>query len=267
MKSLKWCYGWLLVLGYGLLLVFAIAPHIFATLAYSRLRGDSDSQRRARLGRLHYFWGVVTWYYVHFLMHIKVEVSIDPAVVQGGPYITIANHRSALDHVMIYVAARAAGIKDLRWVLKKSMRKAPVIGWLNAMMGSAFLSRNQDPADIHRLERTAEFAQADHASVHLYPEGTRYKGVPEEGARFAHVREPRRRGYETFVRTLPTHRTLSITIDWGEIDGGVTLSQVSEFLGRRVRLNLRDLGVVSPDQAADTLNKCWVAHEFFLHDK
>ncbi len=266
MKMMKWLYGWLLVALYGFVLFFMIWPHIVATLWISRLRCDSDSKRRIRLGRLHRFWGIATWYFMRILMRMNVEIDIDAQATLGGPFIVIANHRTALDHVMVYVAARAAGITDLRWVLKKEMRKAPVIGWLNAMMGSAFLTRSGDHNDVPQLNRMSQFAEEDHASVIIYPEGTRFRGTPEAGARFRHVREPKMKGYAALATSLPTHRTLCVTIGWGRLHGGRTFTQVSEFLGRRVRLRIHDMGLIDHDQAGHALNTCWVGHEFYLED-
>ena len=67
----------------------------------------------------------------------RVRVSglenIDPSV----PYIIVANHLSLIDIPTLYGWLPL----DLKWIMKKEVRRIPLIGAATAMMGHIFLDR------------------------------------------------------------------------------------------------------------------------------
>ena len=263
---MKKLYGWFVIGLFGVILFGLTLPSITFALLISAVYESSDSETRIRFGLLHMFWGKVFWLFIHVFLRIRIKLDIDEGYTGNHSFIVISNHRTALDHVIVNLAASHAKIKDLRWVLKASMRRAPVIGWADALMGSAFLARDDFARDMDSLEATAKMVREDRASIMIYPEGTRFRGVPDEGARFAHVREPKLHGFKRLVSKLPEHRVLCVTLDWGKTDNGVVFGQVGEFLGRHVCVRIRDIGRVSEDRAHEVLNTCWIDHERFLSD-
>ncbi len=260
---MKKIYGWLVIGVFGLMLLFVTLPSFLFVVILSLLFGETRSAQRKNVSYLCQFWGVGFWEFMKLFLRMRVEFDGD-TVVPKTPYIVISNHRTALDHVFVSIAASRVGIYDIRWVLKRAMLRAPVIGWAHWFIGSAFLSRSHDPEDFDRLHRTAELVEEQDASVMIYPEGTRFKGVPAPNARFSRVLEFKLPGFKQFVTDLPNHRVLSLTLDWGRFEHGITFTHVGEFVGRTVRVCVRDKGVTTPDQAQDLLNECWIDHERYL---
>lgn len=238
----------------------------------SRQAGESVSQLRKRLGELHVPAALSVWHMCERYLRMQITIDSDVEVVPGRRYIVVANHRTALDHPVVNLAATKAGITDLRWVLRASMRKVPVIGWVNALMDSAFLERRKHAdsrrmlRDLYELSRTAASAQDDDASVIIYPEGTRMRGTPEHDAAYRHVLTPKHAGYQQLARKLPDRHLLLVTIDWGSLNDGVTFTDLAGFLDRHIRVRIRDKGLVDPHNAQAQLYACWDEHEQFLAD-
>lgn len=260
MRTLKRLYGWLIVLFYGCTLLACTLPHAWVTLLISLVFGDGDAIRRQHIGRLHMLWGMFTWHFMRITTRMRVTVHHDHSS-RFRRYIVIANHRTALDHPIVNYCAAVAGVRDLRWVQKALMRRVPVIGWLGELEGDAFLSRNQDPRDIARLKRTAGMAMCDNASVMIYPEGTRFRGVAEPDSPYRHVREPKLNGFRTLVEFMPDTPILCVTLDWGEFEGGRTLDAVDALFGRRVRVVMREFPPIRSYQAEAFLRARWEEHD------
>lgn len=260
MRTLKRLYGLLIVLFYGGTLLVCTLPHALITVFINWAFGDGSSLRRQHIGRLHMFWGIFAWHYMRITMRIRTKVH-HAEHFRFKRYIVIANHRTALDHPIVNYGAAVAGVRDLRWVQKAPMRKAPVIGWVSELEGDAFLSRNQDPRDITRIKCTAKMAVDDNASVIIYPEGTRFDGVLEPDSPYRYVREPRVKGFQTLVESMPDTPILCVTLDWGELDGGRTLDVLDELFGRRVSVVIREFSPIMPDQAEAFLRARWEEHD------
>lgn len=228
----------------------------------SHLFGDADSTRRQHFGRVHMFWGLFTWHFMRITAWIRVRINYRN-LHRYKRYIVIANHRTALDHPIVNYCAYMAGVKDLRWVQKAAMRKVPVIGWVSELEGDAFLSRNQDPRDIERLRRTAEMAMQDNASVIIYPEGTRFRGLSLDSL-YSYVCEPKVNGFKTLVESMPDTPILCITLDWGKSDGGRTLDAIDALIGRQVKVMVRELPPIRPHQAEEFLHERWQEHDSLI---
>ncbi len=211
------------------------------------------------MGRVHEMFGWWTWRYVRLTTGMRVTID-NEGIDYGAQHVIVPNHRTALDHVLIYVATREVGITDLRWVLKALMRKVPIIGWLCSMHGSAFLSRSKDPKDVDRLARTGRLAEKDGASVIIYPEGTRFRGRRREGHHFAHLHDPKSLGFETLCDQMPGTKVLALTIDWNGLgEEGTTIMEGSSFLGRNVRLRLK-----THEWNTRVLDTIWEEHDAYL---
>lgn len=95
---------------------------------------------------------------------ISGKENVDP----GTPYIIVANHLSLLDIPTLYGWLPL----DLKWVMKKEVRKIPLIGSGTAMLGHVFLDRGNHEEAIMELQQLKENLQPG-TSILFFPEGTR----------------------------------------------------------------------------------------------
>lgn len=84
------------------------------------------------------------------------------------PYIVVCNHLSLMDIPTLYGWLDL----DLKWVMKKEVRRIPVIGVGCAMLGHIFLDRHNHEAAIAELQRVKARLQPG-TSILFFPEGTR----------------------------------------------------------------------------------------------
>ena len=87
---------------------------------------------------------------------------------QRQSYIVVANHLSLIDIPILYGWLKL----DLKWVMKKELRKVPMIGGGCALLGHIFLDRANHQAAIRELERFKQ-RMLPGTSVLFFPEGTR----------------------------------------------------------------------------------------------
>ena len=83
-------------------------------------------------------------------------------------YVIVANHQGAYDIFAIYGSLPI----DFRWVLKKELRDAPLLGFACEMCGHIFLDRSSSRA-AYRSIQEAKAKLVDGTSVVIFPEGTR----------------------------------------------------------------------------------------------
>ena len=98
----------------------------------------------------------------------RVLFSGDKHVDPGASYILVANHLSLMDIPLLYGWLPL----DLKWIMKKEVRKIPVIGVGTAMLGHIFLDRSNHQAAIRELQQVKENLQPG-TSILFFPEGTR----------------------------------------------------------------------------------------------
>lgn len=83
-------------------------------------------------------------------------------------YVVVANHLSQYDILALYGWLKL----DLKWVIKKELRKAPFIGAACAAMGHVFLDRaNREDAIKALLDLKRDLQPG--SSLMIFPEGTR----------------------------------------------------------------------------------------------
>ena len=85
-----------------------------------------------------------------------------------GSYILVANHLSLIDIPILYGWMPL----DLKWVMKKELRKVPFIGPGCALMGHIFLDRANRELALQTLAEVKSKLQPG-TSVLFFPEGTR----------------------------------------------------------------------------------------------
>ena len=88
-------------------------------------------------------------------------------------YVVIANHMSVVDIFVLYGFVHL----DLKWVMKKELRKVPFLGWATAAMGHIFMDRGNRQKAFETLMAIKD-TLPDETSILFFPEGTRSdKGV------------------------------------------------------------------------------------------
>jgi 1-acyl-sn-glycerol-3-phosphate acyltransferase len=109
-------------------------------------------------------WGRGLMLGVPSRVRVRGAGHIDP----GASYILVANHLSLMDIPLLYGWLPL----DLKWIMKKEVRKIPVIGFATGMLGHIFLDRQNHEAAIKELARVKENLQPG-TSILFFPEGTR----------------------------------------------------------------------------------------------
>lgn len=98
----------------------------------------------------------------------RVRISGAGNIDRGASYILVANHLSLMDIPLLYGWLPL----DLKWIMKKEVRRIPVIGIGTALLGHVFLDRSNREAAIRELQRVKEDLQPG-TSLLFFPEGTR----------------------------------------------------------------------------------------------
>lgn len=97
-----------------------------------------------------------------------MRVIRDDRYQRGQSYVVVANHMSQYDIFALYGWLDL----DLKWVMKKELRKVPLIGYACHAMGHIFIDRKNREAAVKALQDAKRnFRQG--TSVLFFPEGTR----------------------------------------------------------------------------------------------
>lgn len=110
------------------------------------------------------FWSRINLFFTGVRVRVKGLENIDP----GRPYIIMSNHQSYFD-VWALIGYMPL---QLRWVMKKELRKVPFFGYGCARMGHIYVDRGKSEKAKKSLEAAGEKIRAG-ASVVFFPEGTR----------------------------------------------------------------------------------------------
>lgn len=109
-------------------------------------------------------WGRTNMYITPAACKILGESHLDPQ----QSYVVVANHSSQFDIFALYGWLKL----DLKWVIKKELRKVPVIGAACAAMGHIFIDRKDRRSASAELKKARENLRPG-TSVMIFPEGTR----------------------------------------------------------------------------------------------
>lgn len=104
------------------------------------------------------------------LVPAKVEVSGRENIKTGQSYVIVANHQSLFDIFVIYWWLKL----DIRWMMKKELRRLPGIGFASAQVGHIFIDRSDSRKAFMSLQQARE-KLVNGISVVIFPEGTRSK--------------------------------------------------------------------------------------------
>lgn len=105
---------------------------------------------------------------MQWVVPMRVRVRGRENVVPGSSYVVVANHQSAFDIFVIY---GSLGL-DFRWIMKKELRKAPLIGFACERLQHIFIDRSSARASYRSIQRAKEILVGG-TSVVIFPEGTR----------------------------------------------------------------------------------------------
>jgi 1-acyl-sn-glycerol-3-phosphate acyltransferase len=155
-------YKWLIYIPF--LLINTLFFGVIAVL-FSMLFGQ-------RIGS--YYGGVIWSRLNSLLVPMIVKVKGKENINKQTSYIILTNHQSSYDIFLVY---GWMGI-DIKWIMKKELRKVPGLGFGSEKVGHIFLDRSNSRAALRSLEE-AKKKLVNGISVVIFPEGTRSKtGVP-----------------------------------------------------------------------------------------
>lgn len=110
------------------------------------------------------FWARV----IQWLAPMRAKVSGRENAQKNQSYVIVANHQSSFDIVMIYANI---GI-DFRWIMKKELRHAPLIGYACYRLDNIFIDRSSKRASYESIQAAKKILKGG-TSVVVFPEGTR----------------------------------------------------------------------------------------------
>ncbi|NRA41994.1 MAG: 1-acyl-sn-glycerol-3-phosphate acyltransferase [Pseudomonadales bacterium] len=156
----------LLINLYKYLFFFPFFAIMTATLAYVCVFVCLFSQRIASryIAR---FWARATYRLSFSRLRIVGQEHLDPK----RSYVVVVNHMSVFDILVLYGYLDL----DLRWVMKKELRKMPFLGWATAALGHIFMDRSNSQKAFETL-RALKQTLPESCSILFFPEGTRSNG-------------------------------------------------------------------------------------------
>ena len=110
------------------------------------------------------FWSRVMFYLTPAVLNIVGRENVRP----DQSYVVIANHVSHFDIFVLYGWLPM----DLKWVMKKELRKVPVIGVSAVALGHIIIDRQNRAAAVASLQ-AARTSMRPGSSIMFFPEGTR----------------------------------------------------------------------------------------------
>jgi len=118
--------------------------------------------------RLSFYAGVAWSKVMQWITPMPVTVKGRENIAKGQSYIITANHQSAYDIFTIY---GSLGV-NFRWILKKELRQAPILGYACYRMEHIFIDRSSKMAAYRSMQHAKQILSGG-TSVVIFPEGTR----------------------------------------------------------------------------------------------
>ena len=185
-----------------------------------------------------------------YLGGTKISVySEDRGILTDRAPLLLCNHRTRVDWMYAgWCYSRMLGsTSSLRFVLKDSLRAAPVFGWVMQIVMCIFLSRNRDNRDsqLGHIRAVINYLLGSGARpcLLLFPEGTDLspEGVKKSQAYAVankleplnYVMYPRSSGFVTLLNAMKSSGAAmhDITIGYEDYTKGVRTSEVNIFTG------------------------------------
>ena len=156
--------GYILYQPYKWLVFFPIL--IVDTLFFGLLAVIVSTLINQRVGS--YIGGVIWSRFNAFLTPMFVKVSGRENVNPKQSYVVVSNHQSVYDIFLIY---GWLGV-DLKWLMKKELRKVPGVGFGSEKVGHIFIDRSNSKKAFDSINE-AKRKLVNGTSVVIFPEGTR----------------------------------------------------------------------------------------------
>ena len=102
------------------------------------------------------------------LAGIQIEVKGKEYIQPGQNYIFLANHQSYCDPPALVLAIP----QDVRLILKRELRRLPIVGFILQLGGFVFIDRNDRKQAIEAMKQAVR-QLVNKESFLIYPEGTR----------------------------------------------------------------------------------------------
>ncbi|HOG35969.1 MAG TPA: lysophospholipid acyltransferase family protein [Paludibacteraceae bacterium] len=151
-------FGYLIVVFLPIALVITFFTALF-TIIFIMLVGDK---------KLSYYPAILWSRWICALTFQKVTVKGTENYDPNKSYIFIANHQSIFDIFLVYGWLNSR----FKWIMKKELRKIPLVGKACEMAGHIFIDRSNAVQAKKSIEK-AEASLRHGASVVLFPEGRR----------------------------------------------------------------------------------------------
>lgn len=103
-----------------------------------------------------------------YLGGVKVVVRGRKNIEAGKTFLFLANHQSYCDPPALFVSIP----RDVRLILKKELRKLPLLGLIMEMGGFVFIDRKDRVQSVTGMKQAVRQLQHGHSFL-IYPEGTR----------------------------------------------------------------------------------------------
>jgi len=235
------------------LCVTVATTYLWMLWGWSAVTRASDTVRRRRAGHARAFWTSWLWRVVSVILGIRLVVRARHADRDiprlGVPVLTVSNHQSSLDIVILVKVLADLGYRDTRWIAKSSLRHVPFIGHSMQMDGSALIDRDGGDGDLKKIMECGDRARIDDATVVLFPEGRRFTSRRKK-AGYVHVLPPRKKGFTALLNHLDDDcRILSMTLHWvGMSEAKNWLGTALGVVGKRIMVEWE---IVDVDASAD----------------
>jgi 1-acyl-sn-glycerol-3-phosphate acyltransferase len=159
-KKLLWLtyqpYKWLIVIPF---LLVSTCFFVFIGVLFIFLFNDRLANRTTGV-----WWArSVAW-----ITPMLVTITGKENIQKERSYIIVANHQSNFDILLLF---GWLGI-DIKWVIKKELRRVPVFGYAAEKGGNILIDRS-NPEEAHRSLRLAREKVRGGTSIVILPEGTR----------------------------------------------------------------------------------------------
>ena len=112
-------------------------------------------------------WGKITVY----ISFVRVKLLNRHTINKNQSYIIVANHQSNFDILALYGWLPV----DFRWVMKKEIRRVPIMGIFCEKAGHVFVNRKNSEEAVKSLKDAASKI-CNGTSILFFPEGTRNEG-------------------------------------------------------------------------------------------
>jgi len=239
------------------LMVLAAGPHLLWILYVVPIFSRSESRHRDRLFAWQTFWTKSLQNVFARLMGLRIEYDV-PKSATADPAIIIANHRSWLDIFLVGGGLYRVGLFRLTAIVKREIRKVPVLGRFSEAIQCAMISRRDREGDLQKIRQCARDSRNADASVIIFPEGTRYRKESDRRRGYDQVLKPKVGGLHTLLRELPDYRLLAVTVHWPPQVRVRTITDGATLVGQTLRISVTEIkGAHDIENTDDLLRNVW----------